>query len=152
MSPGFAIARTRTKATTKVTDIAIAHIQRDQPDFAFVYLGTVDTAGHFYGWMSDGYLRQAERDDQNLGRLLASLPVTAHVLVHADHGGHDRNHGEDIPEDMTIPWLIVGPTVKAGYEIPTAVSLLDTAPTLAHLLGVQVHRDWEGRCVEEAFL
>ena len=134
----------------EVTDVAIAHILADKPDFAFVYLGTVDTAGHYYGWMSEGYLRQAERDDRNLGRLLAALPATAHVLVHADHGGHERNHGLDIPEDMTIPWLLVGPRVRQGCEIQQPVSLLDTAPTLARLLGIPIPREWEGRCVEEA--
>jgi predicted AlkP superfamily pyrophosphatase or phosphodiesterase len=134
----------------EVTDVAIAHILADKPDFAFVYLGTVDTAGHYYGWMSEGYLRQAERDDRNLGRLLAALPPTAHVVVHADHGGHERNHGLDIPEDMTIPWLAVGPRVRQGHEIRQAVSLLDTAPTLAHLLGIPIPREWEGHCVEEA--
>jgi len=136
----------------EVTDVAIDHILRDKPDFAFVYLGTVDTAGHYYGWMSDGYLRHAEREDRNLGRLLAALPAEAHVLVHADHGGHERNHGMDIPEDMTIPWFVMGPRIKPGHEIQHPVTLLDTAPTLANLLGIPVARDWEGRCVTEAFI
>lgn len=136
----------------EVTDVAIAHIAESKPDFAFVYLGTVDTAGHYYGWMSEGYLHQAERADRNLGRLLAALPDTAHVLVHADHGGHERNHGLDIPEDMTIPWLLVGPSVRAGHAIQGPVSLLDTAPTLARLLNIPPAREWEGRCVEEALL
>ena len=134
-----------------VTDAAIRHITEDRPDFAFVYLGTVDTAGHYYGWMSEGYLAQAERADGNLGRLLAALPERAHALVHADHGGHDRNHGTDSPEDMTIPWVVAGPRIKAGYEIAGPVSLLDTAPTLADLLGIPAHREWEGRCVRKAF-
>jgi predicted AlkP superfamily pyrophosphatase or phosphodiesterase len=136
----------------EVTDVAIEHITRDKPDFAFVYLGTVDTAGHYYGWMSEGYLRQAERDDRNLARLLAALPDSAHVLVHADHGGHDRSHGENIDEDMTIPWMLLGPRIRPGYEIQRPVSLLDSAPTLARLLEIPVHRDWEGHCVEEALL
>jgi predicted AlkP superfamily pyrophosphatase or phosphodiesterase len=134
-----------------VTEAAIRHIRKDRPDFAFVYLGTVDTAGHYYGWMSEGYLAQAARVDANLGRLLASLPETAHVLVHADHGGHERNHGTDTPEDMTIPWMLAGPRVKSGYTIEGLVSLLDTAPTLAELLGIPAHQQWEGRCVREAF-
>lgn len=136
----------------EVTDVAIAHILKDKPDFAFVYLGTVDTAGHYYGWMSEGYLRQAERADGNLGRLLAALPAGANVLVHADHGGHERNHGLDIPEDMTIPWLLVGPKVRAGHQVQQPVTLLDSAPTLARLLDIPPHRDWEGRCVTEALL
>src|SRR5690606_27281309 len=109
----------------------------------FIYLGTVDVAGHYYGWMSEGYLAQAERVDGNLGRILAALPTEAHVLLQADHGGHDRNHGENVPEDMTIPWMVAGPRVQAG-EISADVTLLDTAPTLATLLGIPVHAEWEG--------
>lgn len=134
-----------------VTDAAIQHLNASKPDFAFVYLGTVDTAGHHYGWMSEGYLQQAERVDRNFARLLAALPETAHVLVHADHGGHDRSHGTDSPEDMTIPWMVCGPRIAQGHTIQAAVSLLDTAPTLANLLGIPAHREWEGCCVDEVF-
>ena len=123
----------------------------DKPDFAFVYLGTVDVAGHAFGWMSKRYLEQAGYVDGALGALLAVLPAGAHVLVHADHGGHERTHGTDSPDDMTIPWILAGPGVRAGHELQTPVGLLDTAPTLARLLGVQPDAQWEGKVVEEAF-
>jgi len=45
----------------------------DRPDFAFVYLGTVDTSGHLFGWMSDGYLAQAAKVDEMLGKILAAI-------------------------------------------------------------------------------
>ena len=53
---------------------------------------------------------------------------------------------------MTIPWLIASPRVRAGHEIQHAVSLLDTAPTLARLLNIPAAREWEGRCVDEAIV
>jgi predicted AlkP superfamily pyrophosphatase or phosphodiesterase len=133
-------------------DAALQSLPAVQPDFAFVYLGTVDTIGHRKGWMSAEYLRQAERVDRQLGRLLDALPADIHVLVQADHGGHERNHGTEMPEDMTIPWIVAGPTIRQGHTITGAVSLLDTTPTLARILGVPAHRDWEGRVVEEAFV
>ena len=136
----------------QTADAAIHYLPQWQPDFAWLYLGTVDTTGHRYGWMSDEYLRQAERVDRQLGRVLAALPAETHVLVQADHGGHERTHGTEMAEDMTIPWLIAGPRIRPGYTIPNPVSLLDTAPTLAHILGLTAHRDWEGRCVAEAFI
>jgi predicted AlkP superfamily pyrophosphatase or phosphodiesterase len=123
----------------------------DRPDFAFVYLGTVDVAGHVSGWMSPSYLAQAARVDEAVGALLAVLPPDAHVLVQADHGGHDRSHGSDIPEDILIPWILAGPGVIAGRALQSPVSLLDTAPTLARLLGLAAHAEWEGRVVAEAF-
>jgi predicted AlkP superfamily pyrophosphatase or phosphodiesterase len=130
---------------------AVRYIMTDQPDFAFVYFGTVDTMGHRHGWMSTEYLAQLGRADQALGTLLAALPADSTILLQSDHGGHERTHGTDSPEDMTIPWLVAGPGIRSGYEIKTAVSLLDTAPTLARLLQINPHPEWEGRCIEEIF-
>ena len=65
-------------------------------DFAFVYLGCLDSYGHMFGWMSDGYFEQLKRSDQALGRLLAALPEESSVLLQSDHGGHERNHGTDL--------------------------------------------------------
>jgi predicted AlkP superfamily pyrophosphatase or phosphodiesterase len=120
-------------------------------DFAFIYLGTVDTAGHYYGWMSEGYLSQIGTVDAALGTILDALPADTTYLVQSDHGGHHRNHGTDLLEDMTIPWMVAGPGIRAGHAVEAPVSLLDTAPTLARLIGVEPHREWEGRCIEEVF-
>lgn len=118
-------------------------------DFAFFYLGCLDSYGHAFGWMSDGYLAQLGRTDAALGRLLAALPSDSTVLLQSDHGGHERTHGTALAEDMTIPWMVSGPRIRAGYQISTPVTLLDTAPTLAHLLGIIRPREWEGRVVTE---
>jgi arylsulfatase A-like enzyme len=84
--------------------------------------------------------------------VLDALPMDTAVVVQADHGGHGRNHGTDAPEDMTIPWLAAGPSIRAGHVIQTPVSLLDTAPTIAHMLGLKASPQWEGRCVDEIFV
>lgn len=132
-------------------DVALDYIPAQLPDFAFVYFGTTDEMGHVTGWMADGYLAQVAHVDGQLGRLLAGLPEEYTVLVQADHGGHDRSHGTELDEDMTIPWMIAGPEIRRGHAISSPVSLLETAPTLARILGVPVHEDWEGVCVEEVF-
>lgn len=135
-----------------IAAVAAQTITAELPDFAFVYLGTVDVAGHAYGWMSDRYLRQAERVDQAIGALIEQLPAGSTILVQSDHGGHDQTHGTDLPEDMLIPWLITGPDIRQGHEIQADVSLLDTAPTLARLLDIPPHASWEGRTVDEIFI
>lgn len=130
---------------------ALAYIQAESPDFAFVYAGTVDEAGHRYGWMEAGYLAQLRHVDGAVGTLLAGISAETTVLTLADHGGHDRSHGTEMAEDMTIPWMVSGPGVRENYAISGPVSLLDTAPTLAHILGVPGPAQWEGRVVEEVF-
>ncbi len=119
-------------------------------DFTFVYFGVTDTAGHVYGWMSDGYIEQIERTDPLVGMVLDTVMPDATVIIHADHGGHERNHGTEMPEDMTIPWMIGGKGIKHGHVIQQQVTLLDTAPTAAHLLGLTPPKDWEGTPVLEA--
>ena len=74
------------------------------------------------------------------------------IVVQADHGGHDRTHGTDSPEDMAIPWIAAGPAIRRNYRIAASVSLLDTAPTLARVLGIAPHAEWEGRIIEEIFV
>jgi predicted AlkP superfamily pyrophosphatase or phosphodiesterase len=130
---------------------ATRFIGREKPDLAFVYFGTVDETGHDHGWMSEKYLGQLEHVDSLLGQLFASLPLEYAVIVQSDHGGHDRDHGTDRDEDMLIPWIAAGPGIKKGYTIQSQVSLLDTAPTLARIMGIQAHHDWEGRSADEIF-
>ena len=63
-------------------------------------------------------------------------------MITADHGGHERIHGTDIDEDMTIPIIIHSPNnLKFSME---NVSILDYAPTIASILNVSLNDEWEG--------
>jgi predicted AlkP superfamily pyrophosphatase or phosphodiesterase len=135
----------------EVSAQAIRWLTQNRPDFAFVYHGTTDEVGHDHGWMSTEYLAQVARVDGLVGNLVTALSPEDHLLVQADHGGHDRNHGTEAIEDMTIPWMVAGPSIKPGFEITEPVSLLDTTPTLARLLKLPAHDHWEGRPVASAF-
>jgi predicted AlkP superfamily pyrophosphatase or phosphodiesterase len=135
-----------------IVDEALRYIRSDHPDFAFVYMGTLDVAGHNDGWMSPGYMEQLARVDGALGALLGALPAAYDVVINSDHGGHERNHGADIPADMLIPWLAIGPNIQKGLTIESPVSLMDTAPTIARLLNIQAAPAWEGRCLDEIFV
>ena len=136
----------------RILDEAIRQIEREGPDFAFVYFGSVDIAGHKFGWMSQEYLNQLAHVDGLLGDLLSHLGGEETVLVLSDHGGHERGHGSGAPEDMVVPWFMVGPRIRRGWEIEREVSLIDAAPTLAKAMGIAPHVEWEGRVVEEVFV
>jgi predicted AlkP superfamily phosphohydrolase/phosphomutase len=45
---------------------------------------------------------------------------------------------------MTIPIIAYGTPFDAGKEL-SGLSILDVAPTIVTLLGVEIPRDWEGR-------
>ena len=134
-------------------DETLRYLEQAQPcDFLFEYFGTVDETGGLHGWMTERYLDQIAFVDGLLGKLIDHLPEDATILVQADHGGHDFGHGTDAKEDMTIPWMIAGPGIRANYEIKEPVSLLKSAPTLARIMGIEASPEWDGHCVDSIFI
>jgi predicted AlkP superfamily pyrophosphatase or phosphodiesterase len=132
-------------ANELVTAAAIESLNSHAPDFMFVYLGWVDGQGHDTGWMSEEYMRAVSVSWDEIARISdAALKLGYTVFVTADHGGHERSHGSDMDEDMTIPLFIRGANVGAG-QLPGNVSIMDIAPTAAAIVGAQPAREWEGR-------
>ena len=130
--------------TGELTDHAIDYIAKYRPDFTFLYMHDPDGAGHGKGWMSQEYMDAVAYCWKNIERIIATLDDEYVVFVMADHGGHDRMHGTLQPEDMTIPIIAYGTPFDAGKEL-SGLSILDVAPTIVTLLGVEIPRDWEGR-------
>lgn len=131
---------------TKITAEAISYICAEQPDFTFVYLGETDeVGGHNVGWMTETYEKSVYKALDCIERIYNSMPEGYSLIILADHGGHERSHGSDMPEDMTIPVCAFGPEFKKGYEFEREVSIKDVAPTVTRLLNVRAPREWEGK-------
>ncbi len=127
------------------------------PNLLFVHLGDVDRAGHASGWMSPQYGRAVEAVDAALGRLLTAVEgafgkAEYTVIVTADHGGHGNDHGSADPRDVLIPWVTWGRAVKPGHLQSTGIRTMDTAATVAWLLGLDKPESWVGMPVQDAFM
>ena len=127
-----------------ITNAASKYLGENYTDFAFLYLGNTDAVGHKYGWMSDEYMEAVDKSWNNIHKIINSLPDDYVVIITADHGGHDRVHGSDIPEDMTIPVIIKGEGFNAGEKLEN-VNIKDIAPTVTSLLDILPDEDWEGK-------
>ncbi|MBR4234690.1 MAG: alkaline phosphatase family protein [Clostridia bacterium] len=130
-------------ANRMVTDASISFIGEYKPDFTFVYMGWTDAAGHDFGWMGPEYLHSVDESLKCVKKIAESLPEDYLLILTADHGGHARSHGSDIPEDMTIPLIMYNPALEST-ELENA-SILDIAPTTANLLGSTPDPEWEGQ-------
>ncbi len=126
------------------TKVCKEHIELFAPDFVWLYLQMVDRYGHDYGWMSPEYLDAVRIDTECVIDIVSSLPPDYSVIITADHGGHDMDHGEDMPEDMLIPVTCHGPMFEKG-KILSDISILDIAPTITNILGIAPDPEWEGR-------
>ena len=134
------------KANRAVCDAAVACVKNLAPDFCFTYLGWVDEQGHDTGWMGEEYLHSLDESFKCVEEIINAMDKEDIVIVIADHGGHDRGHGSQLPEDMNIPMFFIGPDFVPG-KILNNLSLLDIAPTIAKIMNVPIPREWEGTAV-----
>lgn len=129
-----------------LTDAAIDHLNKGYTDFAFLYLGYSDSAGHKYGWMSDEYMESIKNSWKNIEKIVNTLSDEYAVIITADHGGHDRTHGSEMPQDMLIPFIMLGNGIDTSLKLDD-VNLKDIAPTVTSLLGIEPDGEWEGKSV-----
>lgn len=140
-------AYTEESSDTSLTDSALARIKKSQPDFVFLYMVETDEkGGHDNGWMSDEYLRRISIAIDNVKRVIDECSDEYAIIITADHGGHDRTHGSSTDEDMIIPNFYIGKDFEAGKCFDGG-SILDIAPTIAKIIGVNPAPEWEGKPV-----
>ena len=109
------------KTSPELTGEFVSTMRTQPCHFAFVHFAETDSAGHTVGWGSDAYNAALVTLDGCVGRimdLIATDPVLKGrtvLLVTADHGGKDKNHGDaTLPLDYTIPFIAWGAGVAPG--------------------------------------
>jgi hypothetical protein len=140
----------------EILDEALTVIQESMPNILFIHFPDTDRVGHEYGWMSPNYLYAVSYMDGEIGKIVDMLDSegyldTTLLIVLSDHGGHDFQHGLACPEDMTIPWLAVGPGVPQGVTLTSHIRIYDTAATAAYAFNLPIPERWDGRPVVEIF-
>ena len=132
------------KANEMVTQNALEFIESEKPDFAFVYLGLTDSAGHEFGWMGEEYRKACRQSLDEVQRLTERFMEEYTIIFTADHGGHGRSHGSLDKEDMLIPLVCIGSCFQPGAVLEQP-GICDIAPTVTQLLGAAAAREWEGK-------
>ena len=129
---------------------------RDKPTFTFLYTGHTDHMGHVHEWMSPEYIQSIEEGDAEIGRLVAKLKDAGlyndmYIMFISDHGGVGKHHGGLSKEEMTVPWVIVGPGIKKGFTITEPNNTVNTASTVLRIFGVKQPLSWTGEVPESIF-
>ncbi len=120
------------------------------PSVVFLQFDEVDGAGHSktYGPASPGYMESIETVDRHVGTVLDAMrkrPNFARedwlVLVVADHGGIEKKHGGQAPEERAVCMIASG----GGYPhqvLEPEWGIVAIAPTVLRHLGISVDPAW----------
>jgi len=105
----------------------------------------------------DQYRNALHFGDESLGALMDGLRARGLEqntvwVIYGDHGEafhqHPGNYGHTFflyEENVHVPFLIVLPGRDRGQRVRTVVSLIDTAPTILDLMGIQPPDNYQGR-------
>jgi len=147
------VSRADTKDDAPHTAACVEAMRTDAAlDLVFLYLGEVDEVGHAAGFHRDSaaYRDAIAEADARVGAVLEAMrsrPGFARenwlVLLVTDHGGTiDLNHGRDIAEHRTIPFIVSGGSAARGVLRGT-VNQTDVVATAFTHLGLTVDPMWD---------
>jgi 2,3-bisphosphoglycerate-independent phosphoglycerate mutase len=131
-----------------VTEAFVAAIY-DRYDLIVVNYANPDMVGHT-GDLAAA-IKACEAVDAGLGRVLAALKdVNGAMIVTADHGNCDVMIDPDTGDPHTAHTLNPVPVVVYGAAPGASVRdgrLADLAPTVLHLMGLEVPQEMTGQCL-----
>ena len=136
--------------------LASAYIKEKKPTFTFIHFDHVDHGGHEYGHGSPEYYKSVEKADAMLAEVMAAIKASGMadetlVIISADHGGLGKGHGGESLQEIEIPFILWGKSVKKNHVLKYPVYQYDNAATVAFALGIKTPMAWIGKPVKNAF-
>ena len=110
-------------------DLAVGRLAR--PGLVYLYWGAVDKIGHSVGWQSTDWADALAETDRELARLARTMPAGTALIITADHGMVDVDHGR-LVDVATTPALAADVELIAGE--PRAAHVYLTPGTAAAAL------------------
>jgi hypothetical protein len=148
------------KSDIETYEHLIQHLDAESPHLVMASFSEVDLSGHANDWT--GYLRHIEIVD-SLAVLtwnhLQSNPAYAgktYMFVTSDHGRHDdahggfKDHGCECDGCRHIPFLALGPGIRADYVTSAHHTQQDICKMVAELLGITADQA-EGESFDDIF-
>ncbi len=139
-----------------ITSLALNYFKNEKPLFTFIYYGLPDEVGRSKGFGTKYHLQSFREIDTEIGKLITGiqemgLGKTTAFIVTSNPGSKVPALGAESLSDLEVPWIISGPGIKKNTLLETPNDLMNTAPTIARMLGLKIPVEWIGRPVNEAF-
>ncbi len=137
--------------------LASTYIKDKKPTFTFIHFDHVDHGGHEYGHGSSEYYKSVEKADELLAEVMEAIEASGMadetlVIISADHGGLGKGHGGESLQEIEIPFILWGKSVKKNHVLKYPVYQYDNAATVAFALGIKTPLACIGKPVKNAFV
>jgi predicted AlkP superfamily pyrophosphatase or phosphodiesterase len=95
-------------------DLAEAFVGKPGRHFVFLHVSGLDFVGPEYGWLSPEYIEELSYIDEYLTPLIRLVKEQKNyvIIITSDHGGHDKIHGSQHPDDFRLPFVIHSDRIK----------------------------------------
>lgn len=134
----------------ELTEKLVEAIRSSHYDLIVCNFANPDMVGHTGNF--DATVKAIEAIDLAIGQIISALKdVGGECLITADHGNAERMHDVETEQPHTahtsepVPFLYVG----RKADIMSDGSLKDVAPTLLHLMGLDVPKEMTGQVLIE---
>ncbi len=137
-------------ADREVVNAALPWLQSGEYELVLIHLDQVDYAGHHEGGAQDpNWDAAATRVDDLLREITATLDLSRDTLfICSDHGQVDAGgHGGNEQVVLREPFVLLGAGIRPGAYQP--VQMVDIAPTLAAILGLNLPASTQGQVQTE---
>lgn len=132
------------------------YIIEKRPELLAICFDDPDHTGHKNGFGTPEYYEKLKVLDTFVGRIIdatkkAGIYDDSIIIVTADHGGIEKNHGGITLQEMETPFIVIGKGIKKGSELLGSMMQYDVASTIAYMLGLSQPQVWTGRPMIEIF-
>jgi phosphopentomutase len=101
-------------AGLKTPESALEYYKKqERPAFVFLHVSGCEWIGTEKGWMSPEYLKTPSDIDERLKPVIELIEKKEKfIIITSDHGGHEKLHGTDHPDDFKLPFVFYSDMVK----------------------------------------
>lgn len=150
VNTGFYTPDEDNNADRAVLNAALPWVQSADYQLILIHIDQVDYAGHYEGGpRSEDWDAAATRADSLLYEILTKMDLSQDVIfVCSDHGQVDQGgHGGQDAITLVEPFVLAGKGIQPGDY--GTVNMVDVAPTLAAILGINIPAAAQGQVLSD---
>jgi len=139
-----------------ITAVALNFIRKEKPVFTFIYYGLPYVTGNSTNFNTKEYYQSINEIDTEIGKIVSGLQeakmMNTTIIITSDQGISSLVNGIESTADLEVPWISSGSGIQKNVLLEIPNDHINTAPTIARILGLKTPAEWKGKPVLDAYI